>query len=146
MATDILPNLHRLGAAASDIALFNYGAWHNDESSMQGNASLLEAYLVDNLDRLPFLGWREVAPQHFDTPLGEYSCSGCPEATTPFVCKVRLLQLHFLQAPPSLGSKAPNYRACGCCWACILSTRLACFVTGHAAFSAAARHQPTKQV
>ena len=87
----MLPNLHRLGAVASDIVLFNFGVWHNGEASVAGNASLLESYITSNRGQLPFLVWRETAPQHFATPLGEFSCSGCPEAEAPYECKVTFL-------------------------------------------------------
>lgn len=91
LAEDTLPNLHRLGAVQSDVVLFNFGVWHNDLQSFQGNVSLVASFLRQHRHELPLLIWRETAPQHFDTPLGEFACDGCPEAQGPYKCKVSVL-------------------------------------------------------
>ena len=88
LVEDMFPHLWRLGAVKSDIVLFNFGVWHNDLAGFEGNASLVEAYLQAHRRELPFLVWRDSAPQHFDTPTGEFGCAGCPAPKAPYQCKV----------------------------------------------------------
>ena len=96
----MFPHLWRLGAVKSDIVLFNFGVWHNDLAGFEGNASLVEAYLQAHRRDLPFLVWRDSAPQHFDTPTGEFGCAGCPAPKAPYQCKVRTPVLRQLACVP----------------------------------------------
>ena len=89
MTRDIFPYLPDIGAKKSDIIMFNFGVWHNDMRSFVGNLSEVYQYLTERKDRMPYLIWREVGPQHFDTPLGEFACEGCPAPEYPFECKVQ---------------------------------------------------------
>lgn len=91
LAEDIFPYFSDIGAKQSDIVLFNFGIWHNDMKTFVGNMSEVFSYLRKHQAGMPFLIWREIAPQHFDTPFGEFACDGCPSAAYPFECKVRHL-------------------------------------------------------
>ena len=53
------------------------------------NVTAVVDYLQFNRKKMPFLIWRDNTPQHFDTPLGEFGCDGCPEPHVPYQCKVR---------------------------------------------------------
>lgn len=89
MTRDIFPYLPDIGAKKSDIIMFNFGIWHNDMKTFVGNLSEVYQYLTEFKERMPYLIWRDVGPQHFDTPLGEFACEGCPAPEYPFECKVR---------------------------------------------------------
>ena len=93
MTRDIFPYLPDIGAKKSDIIMFNFGVWHNDMTSFVGNLSEVHQYLTERRDKMPYLIWRDVGPQHFDTPLGEFACDGCPAPQYPFECKVGLVIL-----------------------------------------------------
>ena len=65
------------------------GVWHNTIEAYSSNVTAVVNYLQFNRKKLPFLIWRDNTPQHFDTPLGEFGCDGCPEPHVPYQCKVR---------------------------------------------------------
>ena len=65
------------------------GVWLNAmETLNNGAVPLVDHLRAANRSTLPFLVWRDTSPQHFDTPLGEFNCDGCPEAQWPIECKV----------------------------------------------------------